>query len=69
MTFQTLYGGTTVLCMLYVRNGWELIKLEKMLSLYGCARTETKSLGPFTESPSTINAKNIGKIMAVKKKL
>ena len=55
--------------MLYVRNGWELIKLEKMLSLYGCARTETKSLGPFTESPSTINAKNIGKIMAVKKKL
>ena len=69
MTFQTSYGGTTLLCLLYARNGWELIKLEKMLSLYGCARTETKSLGPFNESPSTINAKDIGKIVTVKKKL
>lgn len=41
----------------------------KMLSLYGCARTETKSLGRFTESPSMISAKDIGKIATVKKKL
>ena len=41
----------------------------KMLSLHGCARTETKSLGRFTESPSMICAKDIGKIATVKKKL